>query len=144
MATTRAIKTVTIDAKKWIRGDGHSTSSLHRSSDGMQCCLGFACEAFGVTKRAMSDRGELQQVRGLPRALRFSHDFGLDDKASIWGVYGTNDRGLLPDEERVHAINNILDAMKARFRFRLKTVGSGTKATKAKRARATRRSAAQK
>lgn len=47
---------VTIDRKKWFRGDGGLKSSL-RLPGGKQCCLGFACRALGLKAKQILNRG---------------------------------------------------------------------------------------
>lgn len=46
---------VVIDRKRWLRGEGSSTSKLLRSSDGKMCCLGFVCIQAGASETDIMD-----------------------------------------------------------------------------------------
>lgn len=48
--------TVTVERRRWLRGEGSTPSRLLRSTDGKMCCLGFACLALGKTEDEIRDR----------------------------------------------------------------------------------------
>ena len=50
---------VVIDRTKWARGE---PSSLRDDRTKMQCCLGFACRAAGVTKKRITGQGVIDDI----------------------------------------------------------------------------------
>jgi hypothetical protein len=77
------MKTVVIDRQRWGMG------ALRRVTDQKQCCLGFACEAYGIKVDAMLGIGapsalpELYQAK-LPKwLLALTDDIDVGRAASI-------------------------------------------------------------
>lgn len=52
------MKKLEIDRKIWLRGEGPTHSSLLRSRDKRQCCIGIYLSACGVPPCQLLDRGE--------------------------------------------------------------------------------------
>lgn len=62
---------VVVREKEWLNGDP-AHSYLLRKTDGLMCCLGFACEAAGVPREQLVGRGTPlnlleQRVLNVPR-----------------------------------------------------------------------------
>jgi hypothetical protein len=51
---TKKLIPLTIDRKKWVRGDIGGESRL-LNKQGNMCCLGFACKALGFRESAIDD-----------------------------------------------------------------------------------------
>lgn len=79
---------VTINRETWGRGKGAKGSALLRE-DGMQCCLGFACEAAGTQR---------DKLMGVP----------LPSQLPYWGGATPNpfERSLTRAVERAMALVN--------------------------------------
>lgn len=56
-AAARPLIPVVIDRRRWLRGEGPDASRLLRKTDGKMCCLGFVCEAVGVSAERLVNRG---------------------------------------------------------------------------------------
>lgn len=55
-------KTFTIQRSKWLRGEGNTKSSLLRTEDGKQCCLGQVMSQCGVPDNELREVGEPSDI----------------------------------------------------------------------------------
>lgn len=49
------MKKLTIDRKRWLRGEGSEVSALLRKNDGKMCCIGFYALQVGYTPTDIED-----------------------------------------------------------------------------------------
>lgn len=89
MAKTR-MKTLVIDRRRWLRGEGGGDSALYRTRDGKMCCVGFYC----------------RMVKRLPIAVirdsRWTYDGILPDDHWL----NTDDSPDTIDAERLATVND--------------------------------------
>lgn len=92
---------LTINRKKWLRGEGGLESCLLRESDGKMCCVGIYLSALGVSDDSLRDSNTayIAQARGgeLPQqALWLFLGEGREDADNLYAV---NDRKCEPCRE---------------------------------------------
>lgn len=93
-ARTKALH-VTVYRDSWLRGEGEDSSYLLRISDGMMCCLGFACFAAGHTRKQILGKATPREMERYGRCLLPNYrNPAMNDAMMI------NDDDLLADEQR--------------------------------------------
>lgn len=112
MTEKKKVKTFTVDAKNWIRGEKFNNDldgSCLLNSHGKMCCLGFFGEACGV------DRENLK-LYVLPQRRAKEH------KAFPSWIYerfaAVNDNGNISDEERVKQLRELFKKKGVTVRFK--------------------------
>jgi hypothetical protein len=111
---------ITLDRKRWIHGETGEHSYLFRS-DGCSCCIGQACQHYGLRENAIFGIGTVGDMdpEDVPEALRVMA-VDLDGKYfdGVFEVYEENDNNeVIDDDERIRRINVKLDMIRAPFRF---------------------------
>jgi len=107
---------LTIDRKRWLRGEGADNSFLRRIEDGKMCCIGFLGKACGIPDAHLEGRGQLDQLlRDWPRhKKRLSHyvqDIGdgvFRDSSLLVDAYDINDDPDLTERTRESKVVEIL------------------------------------
>ncbi len=109
------MKTLIIDRKKWLRGEGDSESYLLRLSDEKMCCLGIYLESCGIERARLLNRASpaalsASTMETFPEeakwlictnGLRFRHPNKVSKLMEI------NDESSFSEEEREVEISEI-------------------------------------
>lgn len=135
------MRTVLLKDSEWLRGMGPGTLLLDtdqvetgpeewEGKEGLRCCIGVACKAFGVPDSAIESKGQLGEfyLSDIPEELRClitqEEIDGVnypEDTAAAESIYTVNDKefdgSVSTDEERVSKINESLATIDAPFRF---------------------------
>jgi hypothetical protein len=96
---------LTIDRKRWLRGESSADSRLLRTSDMKMCCLGFLCLATGLTEddiRQVATPGYLDAE--LPEQIKWlveeSQHGGTKSSKEAGYLMTTNDTDVLDEPAR--------------------------------------------
>lgn len=90
------MRTLVIDRKIWLRGEGDSSGQLLRPDDGKMCCIGIYLEACGVPKELL--KGQDVAHSGVVMPV-------LPEEAQ-WLVAGIHCAMAQPDAQAAYAIND--------------------------------------
>jgi hypothetical protein len=99
------LKEIKIPRRRW--GRGRSGGSL-RDNSGKQCCLGFVCRAYGLTRASISGNGMPHQIlddtkkKGLPTWI-----LARKPKSDVYRAADINDSIGYNDDEREQRITQI-------------------------------------
>lgn len=109
--------TVTINRRRWQRGEGADKSSLFNGATKKKCCIGFLAQALGATladirdKRVLTDLTEKEGNQLRCRKFADWHD------AQVCLAYITNDDRTLSEKTRMTRLKEIGKKMGVNFVF---------------------------
>ena len=87
---------VSIDRKRWLRGEGGRVSSLLRPSDGKMCCMGFYCLVMGLSPEDICDIHSLGAIKDNQK-----FDVVIQEMLPILSqLYHTNDHPSISSADR--------------------------------------------
>jgi len=98
---------VIVDRLKWIRGEGVKASFLLRPGDYKMCCMGFACEAAGISRENLLNKKVVTDV--IDARCEISHPLhgfcshlmvDAFDNTVAGIIYMINDNEALTDSKR--------------------------------------------
>lgn len=104
------MRKLVIDRRKWLRGEGVTTSRLLRRSDQKQCCVGFYLEACGVSREVLLGNGaahspSVSEVLPEEAGWLVINAYGVKNGTeAAKQLYTKNDDILINEEEREAAI----------------------------------------
>ena len=123
--TTGRAKEFTIDRSKWLQAkwitkennEGRYPETLLRDKKGMQCCLGFYCDACGVRGRTgISSPGELQESEQKKLDKKFFTEDGIDSIFSS-ALMRKNDDYFTSDAQREKYVKEKFASIGVKVKF---------------------------
>lgn len=107
---------VTVKRSEWLRGEGVFTSSLFRVDDKKRCCVGFACNAAGLTDDEIAGHATVDTLptRAHLRIPSVWIDGGVD---RFGDLYEINDDKDITDARRERQLINYGKQVGIEFEF---------------------------
>jgi hypothetical protein len=103
---------VTVDRKKWLRGEGDTYSFLLRETDQKMCCIGFLAKQIGASDEEILNCSTLNQVH--TNEANAYVDANGNDLAE---AYRINDSDAYTDTNREELLVQLGKRMGVEFTF---------------------------
>ena len=115
-----------IDRKTWLHGEGSKASYLLRKEDGKKCCLGFFCNALGISDDIILNKKSPDGVGTAKIHPFFNNKYdtfkslilnNVDTFKSLILNNDEEDETDFVDESREHRITRLFDEMGVKVEF---------------------------
>lgn len=109
---------LTIDRKKWLRGEGHGQSYLLRPGDRKQCCIGLYLTALHIPDDHLQGKSEPGQLQSLPGVSWWlMNNDGSCNSDTCFDLFHLNDDKLLSEKEREKGVKQLFAKHGIQVRF---------------------------